>query len=544
MDMRTWGRWTVRSLRAAALTAALSVASTASAQYQGVPAASQASQAVKKTFTKNTTFNLPIQMEERVRASLREVQLYVKTGISDWVRHESVAPQTPYFTYRVPQDGEYWFALVTVDRAGKATPSDVNAVPPALRVVVDTHAPVLETSIAVEGNEPLLRVHMVDVNPDLTSVRAFVLTEQGDRALQPMPNHQGGTTTFRLSPSDLHAPIRVAGADMCGNLTTKDISGRDFSSNVASPKVAAVTSPNVAPPNVASPNVPQVTQILNPTPATLPSSLPALPTLTTLPPPVIHPIPTTTPAISSPPTQTTNIASTVYRPSMDTSERPANRKIINTTHASVDYRIDTVGPSGIGRVDVYLTPDKGQNWSKIPEDNDKRSPADIDLPGEGLFGIRLAITNGNGFGGKAPKAGDRPSFFIEVDTTYPFVQLQPAEMVAGSSAIDVRWTANDNNIAAEPVSIFYRTRPESTWQPVARNVKNDGVYRWVFPRDIGPQFFLKLEVADLAGNVTKVETPTPILLDLTEPEATLVDVTAVQGRAPTGAATTPTRGNP
>ena len=50
--------------------------------------------------------------------------------------------------------------------------------------------------------------------------------------------------------------------------------------------------------------------------------------------------------------------------------------------------------------------------------------------------------------------------------------------------------------------------------------------------DIGPQFFLKLEVVDLAGNVTKVETPTPILLDLSEPEATLVDVTGVQQRGP------------
>src|SRR5262249_13406909 len=150
---------------------------------------------------------------------------------------------------------------------------------------------------------------------------------------------------------------------------------------------------------------------------------------------------------------------------------------------------------------------KGQSWSKIAEDADKTSPVEVDLPGEGLFGIRMAITNGNGFGGRAPKSGDRPSFFIEVDATSPFVQLQPIEMIPGAGAIDIRWTASDNNMAAEPVSIFFRTQADGGWQPVARNVKNDGVYRWVFPRQIGPQFFLKLEVADMAGNVTRVETP-------------------------------------
>ena len=45
---------------------------------------------------------------------------------------------------------------------------------------------------------------------------------------------------------------------------------------------------------------------------------------------------------------------------------------------------------------------------------------------------------------------------------------------------------------------------------MARNLKNDGVYRWSFPRDVGGQIFYKLEVVDMAGNMTKVETPTPM----------------------------------
>jgi hypothetical protein len=508
MQISHWGCWTVRSLRVAALTAGLAWGtSSAWAQSSGLPAASQGA-ATKKTFTKNTTFNLPIQMDERTRSSLREVQLYVKSGASDWVRQEVVGPQTPFFTYKVPQDGEYWFALVTVDRAGKAEPSDINAKPPALRVVVDTRGPVLETALAIDGNEPVLRVNVIDANPDLQSIRAVVLTEQGDRALAPLP---GQPNCFRLSSVDLNLTLRVTAADLSGNITSKDIAGREL-----------------VPPNglVRNDGASSVLPVSSPSPAlTPPPGLPGALPQGSFAPPTFSPPPSFNPA---PPPG--NINSTVYRPAMDTSDRPANRKIINTTHASIDYRIDTVGPSGIGRVDIYLTPDKGQNWTKVAEDTDKRTPAEIDLPGEGLFGIRLAITNGNGFGGRAPKAGDRPSFFIEVDATSPFVQLQPIDMVAGSGAIDIRWTASDNNMAAEPVTISYRTRADASWQPVVRNIKNDGVYRWAFPRDIGPQFFLKLEVVDQAGNVTKVETPTPILLDQTEPEATLVDVTGVQNR--------------
>jgi hypothetical protein len=214
------------------------------------------------------------------------------------------------------------------------------------------------------------------------------------------------------------------------------------------------------------------------------------------------------------------------RPSMPSglpsSDKPADRKLLNTTTAQLEYRIDTVGPSGISRVDIYITRDRGQSWEKLAEDANKRSPVSINLPGEGLYGVRLAITNGNGFGGRAPKSGDRPQYVVEVDATSPRVEFHPYEIVNG--AIDIRWSASDANLGPEPVNIFYRARPDQSWQPIARNVKNDGVYRWAFPPEIGGQVFVKLEVADLAGNMTKVETPTPIMLDQTEPEATLVDV--------------------
>lgn len=523
MKLTSIGRWTVRSLRAAALTAGL-VCGTAAVLAQA-PGSSAPTQ-TKKTYTKNTTFNLPIQMEERVRATLREVQLYVKTGNGDWVRQEAVSPQTPYFQYRVPQDGEYWFSLVTVDRQGRQNPTDVNS-GMQLRVVVDTRAPGIEGAIAIENNEPVLRVNVLDANADMNSVRAFVLLDGGgERALTPVPGNFGG---FRLSPNDLNMPLRITAADLSGNLANLEKNARDLLANPPQPIAAQPQLPQQLP---SSSGLVQAQGFNNPPPNYVP------PTPAYNPPPVSTPMPPP----NAPPVAG-GITNTNYRLPADSGDRPTNRKIINTTHASIDYRIDTVGPSGIGRVDIWLTPDKGQNWTKIAEDQDKRSPAEIDLPGEGLFGIRMAITNGNGFGGKAPRTGDRPTFFIEVDATSPFVQLQPIDMVSGGGAIDIRWTASDLNMSPEPVSIFYRSTPTGQWLPVARNIKNDGSYRWQFPRDIGAQFYLKLEVADMAGNLTKVETPTPILLDMTEPEATIADVTGIQPRAPMGTPTAPPGGN-
>ena len=217
------------------------------------------------------------------------------------------------------------------------------------------------------------------------------------------------------------------------------------------------------------------------------------------------------------------------KPGLPAAAGAAAKQILNTTHATVDYRIDQVGPSGVGKVEVYLTSDGGLNWQRLQEDPDRRSPADIDLPGEGLFGIRLVVTNGNGFGGTPPARGDVPTCWIEVDTTAPFVQLRPIEPAQGG-VMELRWTASDKNLPPEPINLFYKTRPDGPWQAIARNLKNDGLYRWNFPRDQGSQFFVKVEVADLAGNTAHAETPSSIILDITEPHASVIGVTGMTPR--------------
>ncbi len=120
---------------------------------------------------------------------------------------------------------------------------------------------------------------------------------------------------------------------------------------------------------------------------------------------------------------------------------------------------------------------------------------------------------------------------IEVDTTPPFVQLRSAEFMPGNGEFEIRWNATDKNLGPTPINLFYRTRPESPWQPVARNLKNDGIYRWAFPRDSSSQLFFMVQATDQAGNTAQDVTRQPILIDTSEPRATVLGVTGAGSKA-------------
>ncbi|MBI3411184.1 MAG: hypothetical protein HY040_22850, partial [Planctomycetes bacterium] len=143
-------RMPVRVLLGGLLLAA-ALPAVAAAQYapgspMGPPASSQLP---KIHYTRSSTFTLPVNMPEKAKANVSEICLYVKTGAGDWVRHEVAPPTIECFTFKAPRDGEYWFSLVTVDKAGKAAPTDVRLEPPSLRVLIDTQPPAIEVQAGV-----------------------------------------------------------------------------------------------------------------------------------------------------------------------------------------------------------------------------------------------------------------------------------------------------------------------------------------------------------------------------------------------------------
>jgi hypothetical protein len=535
--VRKWLRWGLGAGAFLALSAGLA----------GLGHAQVPSQAPKekRIYTNKNSFRMPVKIVEADRANLKEVRLYVKHGTADWVCQETAAPTVQFFNYQVPRDGEYWFSIAMVDRHGVMTPSDIAKQPAGLQVVVDTTPPDLEfKTMAAPDGETCLHCIVKDANPDYQTLRITCKSGSGEQMLEPHPFKAG---LFHVPEVDIWGSVvRVSVTDRCGNRTVREmrvptlgVSGQATSLNTApksdstavhqtkfQPGKQEAASTDKEPPVQSSNTKTEEPAAPKPT---------ALPSVTSAPAP-LKSIPETR---SEPEAHHKSAAGTVSSfaggASTTTSGNsgaasPASRQLLNTSHAALEYRIDQVGPSGVGKVEVWITGDQGHSWQRLREDSDRRSPADVELPGEGLFGVTLVVTNGNGFGGKPPSRGDAPTAWIEVDTTPPAVQVRDTDPSTDGGTLEIRWHASDKNLSEEPVNLYFRTRADGPWKLIAKGVKNEGTYRWTFPHDMGSQFFFRVEVADQAGNVAHADSTTAVVLDMTEPRAFVVGVTGVNGR--------------
>lgn len=515
-------RWTLRTIHAAVLGSAL--LGSASALF-----AQPAGNLPRQNFTRSHTFDLPIEMKDADRMQLSELKLYVKTPTTGWKLQESKPPHITRFTCKVTQDGEYWYSLVTVDRQGRAQPADVNLEPPSQRVVVDTTGPVLQVQPAASPTgDFFLRCTVEDANADPASLKAICKSEFGDIPLEQAANQHG--VFIVKGPEPLRYPVVVTAKDQAGNITSKEVNVREMIGSMLQPGNNTIEKtqaqkqlPDKLPNDVSQASV-RPEQPKDPLP---PSRFELPPTKQEGPP---HRVELPPPLKGQEPVKTFDITPKIPTPVTDPSKSLMPYQLINTTRASVEYRIDQVGASGVGRVEIYLTPDNGQTWHRMGEDPDKASPANIVLPGDGVYGIRICVTNGNGFGGKAPVRGDAPHCMIEVDSTSPFIQLRSAEVIPSSGEIELRWNATDKNLGREPITISYRTKADGVWQKIANNVKNEGMYRWSIPRDVGGQVFFKIEVTDQAGNASHDSTRQAVVIDMSEPRATVVGVSGNQQR--------------
>jgi hypothetical protein len=209
---------------------------------------------------------------------------------------------------------------------------------------------------------------------------------------------------------------------------------------------------------------------------------------------------------------------------------PVKRHLVNHTHVFLDYQIDKAGASGVGRVEIWHTRDMGQTWLKLGEDANRKGQAEIDLPGEGVYGLTVIVANGRGFGANPPKPGDTPDWWIEVDTTKPQAELLNVRTNPGGDdgSLHISWIAKDKNLHSEPIDLFYAVNRQGPWLPIVKGLKNDGLYRWTPTAVMGTHAFVRLTVHDLAGNTASSESAQPVALDdQSRPRGHLVGVSTI-----------------
>jgi hypothetical protein len=533
------GTWSWLLRMGLLLAPVLAFATAAGAQ---TPVSAQPSrQPLTKTYMSKSAFYLPVIIDDRVRGSLGEIQLYVKDHPSrPWMLKEKAAPTTRGFTYHAPQDGEYWFNVVTVDKTGRMTPADLTSEPPGLVVVLDTQSPQLDVRPLPSSSAGLfVRCEVRDANPDPMKTRLeYQTADHIWRGADPVPNQMD---TFVIPQQAVfNGMVRVSAMDRAGNPAT-----REFNVGAMAAAMNMASSPGHA---------------MSETPATsaLVKSPPSLPPATTPPEtllpdkcgPALQPadaIPTKSAVLPGGVNQTMPVCyqttetttKRVSAPAARTSGPSLVRQLVNNTHVFLEYQIEQVGPSGVGKVEVWLTRDQGQSWNRVGEARDHKSPVEIDLPGEGLFGVRLSVSNGRGFGGAPPTAGDAADWWIEVDTTRPTAEFQGVQPAVGANdgGLVINWTAHDKNLGSEPIELYYSGHREGPWQVIAKALKNDGHYHWAVPNDVGSQAYLRLVVTDRAGNSTHCDTPQPVALDdMSRPRGHVVGVTTSAPKSTTAAA--------
>ena len=456
--------------------------------------------------TRQTTFAIPFRVDQTEDAAKRpvELQLHVSTDRgAHWHLYAKAPPSQQHFMFRAGGDAEYWFAIRTVDRSGQAQPETIAG--PGLRVLVDTTPPALkltarhtqpgQVAVGWQIDEPHIKPDSLKIQYRTSSTDPWRPVTIERRAADQTAAPPSGQITFRSTPGTDTIDIRAEVSDTAGNpavAQTQVKPDRDVgpqSAHAAKPIVDADRRPADDPQgSVAIAIAPAVGSNYgtdNDKPRTAP------------------------PTAGLPP-----------------GERP---RMVNSRLFELQYDIDSVGPSGIGRVELWGTRDGGTTWRSVTLDNDRRSPLLVNVEDEGVYGFRVVVSNGAGLGGKPPQSGDLPDLWVGIDLTRPLARIISAQQGVDGEAgrLIISWQADDNRLAARPVSLSFSESRTGPWLPIASGLENTGRYAWPIDHRTPPRFYLRLEVRDEAGNVGVHEMVEPSTIDQSRPRIRIRDIRPV-----------------
>jgi hypothetical protein len=446
---------------------------------------------------------------------------------------------------------------------GRLEPPDVSRVLPAQKIIIDSTAPVVKIgTVQRVGEEVNVEWSVEDKFPNdrMTMIRYRTTTgSESDWQVATDGVLNRNSAKFKC-PLTGPVVVQVLATDLAGNVgrASKELNPITTSAYTPStppvmpsaPLAAPALPTNTEPTPVGGPLPPPTLAVEPTTPAFTPSPAPA-PVAATVPPALEtqKPIamgsgtgmPTTAPAMVPAPA---NVAPQV-------AEVPVSVQIIKSPRFDLNYQLEG-GPSGIARVDLYVTRDDGRSWIRWSTHSGSESPVKVILDTkfnqelEGEYGFRLVPVSGAGLSEGAPVAGSTPEMKVQLDTTSPIIKVyQPTPDINNRGALMLHWEATDRNFGKEPISIEYSENPTGPWKPVTggdavipvagggmtptTRVANTGNYSWQLPANLQtPKVYLKFVAVDLAGNRSEVTTPNPILVDLLKPKA------KIQGITPTG----------
>ena len=523
-------------------------------------------------FTNQPNFRIPYRFDaaEMRRLSAKEIRLFLsRNGGLDWQHVQTVAPEASRFDFKAPTDGEFWFAVRTLDGRNQLHP-DANVVEPGLIVIVDRQAPDLQLLLQqFEAGKVSLSWSASDANLDTTKL-SLEFSQAGAEWQPVSVKAQAAGQTAWSVPNGGQVSVRGSVADRAGNVgsTQTAIVLQPAAQQPAAQQPAAQQPPALQPAaqqpagqmrrrNDAADHTQPVAGF-NSSPSLPPSNQfsfgPSTSSNNVLPAPSdpfsAFPSPATPPAPNFPSNNSAKfpaeakaanafpplpVATTGGQGKINTAEWGLNRsrlpsagrfRAVKSHRFEINYRIDDVGPSGVSSVELFVTQNNGQKWWKYGDDADKQSPFIVEVPEDGVYGFAIRVRSGAGLADDPPQPGEEPAIVIVVDRTPPVVQLMPVQQGAGGSMnkITIAWRLSDDNPSDKPVSLAYSANPNGPWEPICGWQQDTGSYVWNVNNGVPSRLYIRLVARDAAGNHSYVDTPQPVLVDLSKPTARIVDV--------------------
>lgn len=490
--------------------------------------------AAEPVYTNKPRFRIPFRFDsaEMQRLRPREVQLHVSNdrGLL-WQHVQSADPNSGKFDYEAPADGEYWFAVKTLDVQNRIYPGANSE--PGLKVHVDTTRPNLELRLReIERGKVQLTWYADDANLDPTTLRLeYMQTGTSSWQQVSIVPQASGQTTWSV-PQGGFVAVRGSVGDLASNM------GQNQSQiNVGSSSSGDPDSEDNGPAEYREPVAKSKPQD---------DSFAPISEFDRTSPESQSPPGQRTPAVSSRTNTAPNTAKSggtlisnapQSRPQVLQQRRPGDpqpalkspdvmRQFVNSRSFQVGYRIDGADSAAVAAVELYVTQDDGRQWSLYGEDRDRQSPFPVTVPSDGIYGFRLRVRSASGPSSERPKPGDKPTIVVTVDQTPPVAQLLPVQLVqdAAQSGVLIRWDVRDEHLGPNPIALSIAPQPNGPWTQLGDWQPNSGQFVWSPEPGTPAQAYLRLTAKDAAGNVTEIAPREAVMVSRDRPSVRIMGV--------------------
>jgi hypothetical protein len=464
---------------------------------------------VQTLYSKERAFRLPFNIIEADRPRYKQVQLWASVDGGNYQKVDTKDPEAKAFFFRAPKDGEYWFAVRTLDTKNRLIPSDVEDVDPNMRVIVDTTVPAMNLeALPRRGSIASVRWEVVDDHLDLDSLRLEYQAEGGWTPATIRKPARIGQERFDVGTAE-PIKVRLSVADRAKNVRALTLDLPDGSPSRGSPNGPGDDpEENVPPPR--STFASSESERSGPRPIL--SGPPAMPPMAGDSSPAVGEFNPFAPGES----QASGAANGPAQ------EGPAPPILVTSPRFGLQYLVEDPGPNGPAAVELWVTTDGGRTWFNRGEDPDRKSPFPVDLGGEGTFGLKLVARSSSNQGDQPPVPGEPPGTIVEVDSSGPVIKLDPPKVSNGR--VTINWHANDPHPAPRSIMISVRSdAPDARWQPITpAPIDNSGQFTWALPANCPPRIHFRVDIVDALGNRGFAET--------TDMGAVLVDRSRPRGR--------------